>query len=264
MRPRQALPIGLLLLACGDSGEAASDTMLTTATASATATANPTTTSTTPTTTDPTTSEDEATSATTSIVPPSTSDPTTTTTTSSSTTTTTAPVDDTTTTGETTTSDTTSSDTTAQPPECGDGVVEGGETCDDAVTADCSTTHDGGDGTCVPAGTCSPGYVLSDTTCVQELVVAHVHVMVSNTCDMQVDPLEFSVEPGQKLKVEYHNHSVDYPIDIWMQYNGGFLDLEPGGTWKEQYEHCFGPNPSEGWADISTACSEYHLPIHCL
>ena len=41
-------------------------------------------------------------------------------------------------------------------------------------------------------------------------------------------------------------------------------DLAPGGTWKETYEHCFGPNPSEGWAEISTACSQYVLPIHCL
>lgn len=49
-----------------------------------------------------------------------------------------------------------------------------------------------------------------------------------------------------------------------MHDNGGFTDLGPGGTWKETHEHCFGPNPSEGYAEISNACSMYVLPIHCL
>ncbi|MBL9107320.1 MAG: hypothetical protein JNL82_40900 [Myxococcales bacterium] len=174
-------------------------------------------------------------------------------------------------TGSTSTSSTSSAATTAGDGSstsaaavCGDAVVEPGEACDDGLTPDCAGTHDGGDGTCVPAGECSPGYVLADAACVPERVTAHVHIMVSNTCDMTVDPESFTVQPGQQLKLEYHNHSADYPVDVWMHYNGGFTDLEPGGTWKEQYEHCFGPAPSEGYADISTACSEFHLPIHCL
>ena len=149
-------------------------------------------------------------------------------------------------------------------PVCGDGVVSPGETCDDGSGVGCDTDHDGGDGTCVPAGMCSPGYVLAGPDCVAELWVDHVHIMVDNTCKMQVTPSSFTVQPGQKLRLDYHNHSVDYPVDVWMHYNGGYTDLQPGATWMEKYEHCFGPAPSEGWAKISTACSEYVLPIHCL
>ncbi len=107
-------------------------------------------------------------------------------------------------------------------------------------------------------------YVLAGPDCVAELWVDHVHIMVDNTCKMQVTPSSFTVQPGQKLRLDYHNHSVDYPVDVWMHYNGGYTDLQPGATWMEKYEHCFGPAPSEGWAKISTACSEYVLPIHCL
>lgn len=149
-------------------------------------------------------------------------------------------------------------------PVCGDGVVEGGETCDDGSGVGCDSYHDGGDGVCVPADTCSPGFVLAMGHCVPELWTDHVHIMVSNTCEMTVDPPEFTVQPGQKLRLDYHNHSQDYPVDVWMHYGGGFLELQPGQTWMEKYEHCFGPAPSEGYATISTACSEYKLKIHCL
>jgi cysteine-rich repeat protein len=148
---------------------------------------------------------------------------------------------------------------------CGDGSLQSNETCDDgSIMSGCDTMNDGGDGQCVPAGTCSPGYVLVMSQCKPELMTAHVHIMVDNFCNMTVDPLEFTVPAGQKLKVSYHNHSMDYAVDVWMHYNGGYTDLQPGDTWNEQYEHCFGPNPSEGYADISTACSSFHLPIHCL
>ena len=62
---------------------------------------------------------------------------------------------------------------------CGDGVVEPGETCDDGSGVGCDTYHDGGDGVCVPPGTCSSGHVLSGDDCVPELAVAHVHIHVS-------------------------------------------------------------------------------------
>lgn len=149
-------------------------------------------------------------------------------------------------------------------PVCGDGVVEGGETCDDGSGVGCDSYHDGGDGVCVPADACSPGFVLAMGLCVPELWTDHVHIMVSNTCEMTVDPPEFTVPPGQKLRLDYHNHSQDYAVDVWMHYGGGFLELPPGQTWMEKYEHCFGPAPSEGYATISTACSEYKLKIHCL
>jgi hypothetical protein len=49
-----------------------------------------------------------------------------------------------------------------------------------------------------------------------------------------------------------------------MMYGGGYTDLAPGGTWNEQYEHCFGPNPSEGYAEITACNKTITLPIHCL
>lgn len=117
---------------------------------------------------------------------------------------------------------------------------------------------------CVPPGTCSDGYVPVGDGCAPELWTEHVHIYVSNTCQTMVDPPSFQVPAGQKLRLDYHNHSADYPVDVWMHYNGGYTDLAPGATWKEQYEHCFGPNPSQGWAKISTACSQVTLPITCL
>ena len=259
----RTLAFTLSLAACGDSGsDSAGATMLTSATATATATVGDGT------TTAPdggTTQIDLPTGdATTTADAATTGQPPADATTTAAADTTTMPASAGTTTADDDTTTTADDTTTTAPHTCGDGMLDPGETCDDGTTPDCATTHDGGEGTCVPLGECSPDYVLSGQICVQALVMAHVHVMVSNTCDMTVDPQEFSVEPGQKLKLEYHNHSVDYPIDVWMHYNGGYTDLEPGGTWPETYEHCFGPNPSEGYADISTACSMFHLPIHCL
>lgn len=43
---------------------------------------------------------------------------------------------------------------------CGNGVQDANEKCDDGITQNCATDHDGGDGTCVPSGTCVSGYVL--------------------------------------------------------------------------------------------------------
>ena len=149
---------------------------------------------------------------------------------------------------------------------CGDGLLQTNEMCDDGtITTGCNNTHDGGDGKCVPLGMCSSGYIeIPGAGCVPELLTAHVHINVSNTCVMSVMPLEYTVPAGQRLKLSYHNHSQDYPITVWMMYGGGFTDLPPGGTWNEQYTHCFGPAPSEGYADISTGCSMFRLKIHCL
>jgi len=149
---------------------------------------------------------------------------------------------------------------------CGDGVLQSNETCDDGVLqSGCDALVNGGDGKCVPAGTCSPGHVnVPGKGCQPELVTEHVHIMVDNTCKMTVMPVEFTVAAGQKLKLSYHNHSADYPVDVWMMYGGGYTDLAPGATWDEKYEHCFGPIASEGYADISTACSKFRLEIHCL
>lgn len=54
------------------------------------------------------------------------------------------------------------------PSLCGNKKLDPGESCDDGVTPHCTTYHDGGDGVCVPPGTCSSGYVLdSSGNCVK-------------------------------------------------------------------------------------------------
>jgi cysteine-rich repeat protein len=149
---------------------------------------------------------------------------------------------------------------------CGDGILQSNEICDDGgVPTDCDMLQDGGDGKCVPAGTCSPGYIfVPGQGCQPEIAADHVHIMVDNFCNMSVMPMEFTVPAGQKLKLSYHNHSVDYPVDVWLSYGGGYLDLQTGATWNDAFEHCFGPSPSEAYADITTACSQFKLQIHCL
>ncbi len=148
---------------------------------------------------------------------------------------------------------------------CGDGTVQSNETCDDGkITMGCDMLTDGGDGTCVTPGTCSTGYVMINGKCEPALLAEHVHIDVSNTCVMSVSPMEYTVPKGQKLKLSYHNHSQWYPVDVWKSYGGGFTDLQPGMTWNETYEHCGGPQPSNPYADISTACSSFRLYIHCL
>lgn len=168
--------------------------------------------------------------------------------------------------GNTVANDYCAADCSAVTGACGDGVIQGNETCDDGmISMGCEALQNGGDGKCLPAGMCSPGYIpVQGSGCVPALLTDHVHINVSNTCVMSVMPMEYTVPAGQKLKLSYHNHSQDYPITVWMMYGGGYTDLAPGGTWNEQYEHCFGPSASEGYADISTACSNFRLKIHCL
>lgn len=92
----------------------------------------------------------------------------------------------------------------------------------------------------------------------------HIHIHVSNTCVMRVDPIEITVPAGQTAYFDWHNHSRDYPVDVWMSYGGGFLDLRPGMTWDEPIGHCGTPRPHTEWADIDTACSGHRFLIHCL
>jgi hypothetical protein len=100
--------------------------------------------------------------------------------------------------------------------------------------------------------------------------VDHVHIYIDNFCRVSTSPTVFRVPSGETLKLSYHNHSVDYEADVWMMYNGGYLELARGGTWNETYVHCSGPNASTGWADISiaggggSACPKVRLYIYCL
>jgi len=91
----------------------------------------------------------------------------------------------------------------------------------------------------------------------------HVHIEVSNTCVMRVTPTELRVPRGQTAYLDWHNHSRDYPVDVWMSYGGGFTDLPTGATWDEPIGHCGTMFPHTEYADISTACSEHRFLIHC-
>ena len=91
-----------------------------------------------------------------------------------------------------------------------------------------------------------------------------VDIYVDNFCRMDVIPKKFDVPGGMSLKLTYHNRSRDYPVDVWLSYGGGFLDLRPGMTWADRFEFCRGVRPYSAYADISTACSRYRLMINCL
>ena len=91
----------------------------------------------------------------------------------------------------------------------------------------------------------------------------HVHIEVDNTCRMTVTPREVSVPPDQTLYIDWHNHSRDYPVDVWMSYGGGYTDLATGATWDEPIGHCGTPFVGDEYADISTACSSFRFLIHC-
>lgn len=148
---------------------------------------------------------------------------------------------------------------------CGDGRLDPGETCDDGViTSGCDTAHDGGDGTCLPPGQCVAGYVLDGNgDCVPAQADATVIIDVDNFCNMTVTPTDITVPPGQSIMVDWFNRSRDYPVDVWLSYGGGYLDLATGATWDEPIPHCTGPNPHTEYADISTACSSFRLLFHC-
>lgn len=151
------------------------------------------------------------------------------------------------------------------PAVCGNGRVEPGELCDDGVLrAGCDASHDGGDGACVPVGTCSPGHELAGAGCIPFDGTRDIDIFVDNFCNMEVRPADIHVPPGQFVVLSWHNRSVDYPVDVWLSYGGGFLDLEPGTSWDDRFEFCHGgQRPYQAGADVSTACSDFRFVIHC-
>ncbi|MGZ3423010.1 MAG: hypothetical protein ACXVEE_34430 [Polyangiales bacterium] len=97
---------------------------------------------------------------------------------------------------------------------------------------------------------------------------AHVHVYISNTCDVSTSPMSFDVPAGKTLKLSWHNHSVDYRADLWGSYGGGYLMLEKGATWNEPYEHCFIKSTHTEYMDVSpegspSGCGKFRLNITC-
>jgi cysteine-rich repeat protein len=150
---------------------------------------------------------------------------------------------------------------------CGDGVLQTTELCDDGHHAgdDCARLHDGGDGACVEPGACSAGYALAgDGRCDPVMQDGVVDIFVANDCTMRVVPDHIDVPPGRTISLLYRNRSVDYPVDVWLSYGGGFLDLEPGTQWQDRFVHCANLNrPYQAFADVSTACSMFRLMINC-
>ena len=90
-----------------------------------------------------------------------------------------------------------------------------------------------------------------------------MHIDVDNFCNMTVDPTEITIPAGQTAYFDWHDHSRDYAVDVWMSYGGGYLDLAPGATWEEPIGHCLGPTARTEHAAISTACSDHRFLIHC-
>lgn len=158
--------------------------------------------------------------------------------------------------------------------ECGNGIVEEGQTCDDGIIDDnCDTYHDGGDGYCVPPDECSDGYVLDgDGECVDDHFDADIEIFVDNFCNLTVDPPEIDVPPGQTASFVYYNQSVDYEVDVWGSYGGGYLDLATGDHWDDGFVHCSSPDrPYTAGAEISIAgidmgdvnCPGHNFVIYC-
>lgn len=85
---------------------------------------------------------------------------------------------------------------------CGDGIRQANEACDDGATADCAGTHDGGAGSCVPAGSCSANFVLD----------------AAGNCVANPTGLTTSCQngPGWTLfRFHYNNNSTSAQIDVW-------------------------------------------------
>jgi hypothetical protein len=152
-------------------------------------------------------------------------------------------------------------------------VLDPYETCDDGVVMmGCDSNHDGGDGVCQPPGSCSSSFVLdAGGACVPETVARHVHISISNTCVVSVDPAEVTVPAGQSASFTYHNHSVDYEATVWMSYGGGYLGLPQGALWTDPIVRCSEQFAHTAHADVSIYglgvndpnCPGQRMIIHC-
>lgn len=154
---------------------------------------------------------------------------------------------------------------------------DGGMSVGDATAGDVGAGGTGGAAQASDAGdaggaggTSGTGGV-SDAGSVPETVSRHVHIYISNTCDVSVDPVEVTIPREQSVLFTYHNHSVDYEADVWMSYGGGYLGLVPGGTWADPIERCTELFTYTAHADVSIRglglndpyCPGQRMTIHC-
>jgi len=85
---------------------------------------------------------------------------------------------------------------------CGDGVLQDNEDCDFGPGSTCLGSHDGGLGTCVAQGTCSAGYELNGGQCVPQN-----NTGISTPCQNG---------PGQSLlRFSFSNNSTSPYIEVW-------------------------------------------------
>ncbi|GEM_PF-5868709 len=86
---------------------------------------------------------------------------------------------------------------------CGDGILQGNETCDDQVTKNCSSTHDGGAGVCVPQNTCSVGYILDQNGACITNNTTGLTTPCSNGSGFAI------------FKIHYDSGSSSARVDVW-------------------------------------------------
>lgn len=148
--------------------------------------------------------------------------------------------------------------------DAGERAPDGGAHVDAGATTDGGTTIDAGPADAGSDAEVDAGRDAGTDAGVPARSDHHVHIDVDNRCGMTVTPTEITIPAGQSAYVDWHNHSRDYPVDVWMSYGGGYTDLPPGATWDEPIRHCGTPRAHDEWADISTACSRFRFVIHCL
>jgi hypothetical protein len=99
----------------------------------------------------------------------------------------------------------------------------------------------------------------------------HVHIYISNFCDVSVDPVDITIPAGQSVFFSFHNHSSDYNATVWNSYGGGYLGLPEGSTWDDPIERCAEAFAYTAYADISIeglgvfdpTCPGHRMYIYC-
>lgn len=96
-----------------------------------------------------------------------------------------------------------------------------------------------------------------------------MHILISNTCVVQVQPPSLTASLNSVLRLDFHNHSVDYQADVWSSRGYGYLQLPTGALWNDPINHCGGPMPYTEYFDISIAgggssgCPSVRFNIRC-
>ncbi len=96
-----------------------------------------------------------------------------------------------------------------------------------------------------------------------------MHIYITNTCQTSVSPQSVTASLATGVMLQFHNHSSDYPADVWSSRNYGYTDMPLGFTWNDPIMHCRGPMPFTEYFDISiagggtTACPRVRFTMNC-